>query len=136
KNTKQKMPKRLPRTAGAIDPIESACDLIEVKLSLLTATIEDALEIDLIAGAFRQFLRATEGKLNEFFFAIRARTELIIGPLPFAARFNQAGIEKQAKMSRNARLPHARDFLQLVYRKLIFLQQGDNAESGGIRQRA
>jgi hypothetical protein len=98
-DTKQEMAESLPGTAGAINPIEPASDLIEIQLGLLAPAIQDTLEIDLIAGTLGQFLCAPESQLDELFFAIRLRTEFIISAFPFATGFDKARIEEQAEMS-------------------------------------
>jgi len=55
------MAESLPGAAGAVNAIKSACNLIEIELSLLTPAIEDAFEIDLVAGTLGKLFCATEG---------------------------------------------------------------------------
>src|ERR1051326_568691 len=128
------MPKGLPRPAWTIDAIKPACDLVEIKLRLLAAAIKDAFQIDLIARVLWQFLRASDGQLDEFLARpILLRIQFVECPLTLAPRLHQSRVLQQAQMCRNTRLPHPCDFLELIYRELIRLQQGHNAQPRGIR---
>ena len=60
------MSERLPRTAGPVNAVKTAGDLVEKNLRLFFAAGEDALEIDLVAAVFGEFLRATDGELDKF----------------------------------------------------------------------
>ena len=129
------MTKCLPRPPRAIHAVETARDLIEIHLRLLVSAGEDAFEIELIGRMFVGLLRAAHGQINE---VARHSIGILIEPVKrsfaFAARPQQPGVLQQTQMGGDARLPHARDFLQFVYRQFVLLQQGHDAQAGGIGQ--
>jgi len=59
------MSERLPRPARPIDAIKTSRDLVEKNLRLLFAAGEDALQINLVAAMFDEFLRTANGELDE-----------------------------------------------------------------------
>ena len=69
------MSEGLPRAARPIHPVKPPRHLIEKHLSLLLTSIEDALQIDLVAGMVGQLPGAAARQLNEL--ARRAVCRLI-----------------------------------------------------------
>ena len=123
------MPERLPRPARPVNTVETSRDLIEENLRLLAATGENALEIDLVAAMFGEFLRATDGKLDEFARdGVGLGIEFVERPFAFAPRFHERAVCEQAEVRRDARLAEPRDFLKFVDRKFVFLQQCNDAQ--------
>src|ERR1017187_10883265 len=104
-NPQQQMSKRLPRPARSINAVEAAGDLIEEDLRLLFAARKDALQIDLVAAVFGEFLRAANRELDEFAGdRVGLRIEFVKGALAFAPRFHERAIREQTEVRRDARL--------------------------------
>jgi hypothetical protein len=130
------MSKGLPRTARPVNAVEAAGDLVEENLRLFLAAGEHALEIDLVAVVFGEFLRAANGELDEFAGdGIGLRVQPVKSALAVAPRFHERAIGEQAEMRGDARLAEAGDFLEFVDRQLVFFQQRDDAQPGWIGQR-
>ena len=105
-----------------------------VRLRLLPAPIQDALEIDLIATVLRQLFCPADGKLDELIGKGIAARQLVKGALAFPPRLHQARIQQQPKVRGNARLSHTRNLLQLIDRQLVLLQQGHDAQPRRVRK--
>src|SRR5271154_6266905 len=122
------MPKRLPRAARTINTVEASGDLIEINLRLFAAAVDHALQIDLVMRMFRQFLRATNGQLDEFACrVVRVLIRFVKCPFAIASRLDEAGILQQTEMRRDARLAEPRDFLKFVDGQLVAFEQRDDA---------
>src|SRR5208282_6437585 len=103
------MSERLPRTSRTINAVESSGNLVEKDLCLLAAAVQHALEIDLVAVVFRQFLRAADGELDEIGGCTGAlRVQLVERPFAVAPRLHKFRILQQAEMRGNARLTKPR----------------------------
>jgi hypothetical protein len=130
------MSKRLPRAARPIDAVEPSGDLIEENLRLFAAAGEDALEIDLVAAVFGQFLRAADGELDEFAgVAGGLWIEFLKCPLAFAPRLHERAVREQAEVRGDARLAEARNFLKFVHGQFVPLQQCHDAQPRRVGQR-
>ena len=68
--------------------------------------------------------------------AVGRRAELVEGALALPPGLHQAGILQQAQMGRDARLAHPRDFLQLIDRQFVLLQQRHDAQARRVGQGA
>ena len=66
--------------------------------------------------------------LAEFF------DERVVGALAFAARMDEADAAEMGEVGRDARLAEVENFLQLGDGEFLFLQQGENAQAGGVVQ--
>src|ERR1041385_4124133 len=101
------MSERLPGPARTINTVETSRHLIEKNLRLLATTIQDAFQVDLVGGVFRQFFRAANCHLNEFTdAAVHLRIDFVKCPLSVPARIHHARLLEQSEMRRNARLSH------------------------------
>ena len=129
------MTERLPRSAWTIDAVETAGDLIEIDLRLFIPAREDPFQVQLVGGMFVRFPRTAHRQLDEFpRDIIGLLVEPVIGPLAVAPRLQQPCVLQQTQVRRDARLTHARDFLQLVDRKFVLLQQRHNAQARRVGQ--
>ena len=131
------MTERLPGAAGAINTVEASGDLIKKHLCLLFAAGEDAFQIDLVVGMFRQFVRAANRQLNKFTGrGVGILVQLVKGPLAIAPRLHEAGVLQQAEVRGNARLAEPRDFLEFGDGQFVAFQQRDDAQPRRVGQRA
>src|SRR5271167_2324893 len=129
------MSERLPGTARPVDAVETSGDLVEINLRLFTAAGDDAFQINLVVRVFGQFLRAANRELDEFGGrAAGLRIQFVKSSFSFAPRLHEAGILQQTEMRGNARLSEPRNFLKLVDREFIALQQRDDAQTRGVGQ--
>src|SRR5665213_610889 len=125
----------LPRTARSVNTVEASGDLVEINLRVFAAAGDDALQIDLVVRMFGQFLRAANRELDEFGGRTAGlRIQFVESPFAFAPRLDEAGILQQTEMRRDARLAEPRDFLKLVNRELVTLQQRHDAQARGVGQ--
>src|SRR5262249_41772437 len=89
-NAQQQVPERLPGTAGTIHAVKSPGDLVEIKLRLLAAAADDALEIDLITGMLGQFRGAANGQSDKLASrGVGVRIQFIECALALAPRLHQ-----------------------------------------------
>src|SRR5262245_51298266 len=106
------MSERLPGPAWSIHTVKATGNLIEEELCLFAATIQNTLEINLVAGVVSKLLCAAHGALND-----RSRCTCRVGiesverAFAIAPGFHHLAIGEQAQMCGDTRLAHPRDLL-------------------------
>ena len=133
-NPQQQMAKCFPGSPRTIDTVESAGHLVEIDLRLFVPPADDPPEIGLVSRVFLQLGGATNRQAHELRqLAIPLLVQLVEGALAIPSGPEHAGVLQVAEVSGDARLPHARDFLDFIHRKLLLFQQGNDPKPAGIR---
>ena len=136
-DAQQQMTERLPGSARAVHTVETTGNLVEIHLRLFVPAREDPFEVELIGGVFVRFLRPAHGQPDEIARDIVGIVvELVKRAFAFSPRLQQAGVLQQTEVRRNARLPHPRDLLQFVHRKVVLLQQCHDPQARRVGQGA
>jgi len=134
-DSKQKLPKCLPRTAWPVTTIESAGNLTEKRPRLVFPKCEHASQIDQIGFVLGKFAGCTESKLEGFLLVgLRRLGNAVIGPLSLTSGTDKSGLVKQSQVGRDTRLDQGRDELEFVDGEFSTFQQRENADAGGIGQ--
>jgi hypothetical protein len=130
---------RLPGTAGDVAAAEFARQLVEVFPRLVPALPERELKRGAVPRRFRHFLSERADELAHFRaggVALILGGEPIINVLARAAIFHHARALQLGQMTRNARLPHPENLLQLGHGKLVLLEEKNEPEPGRVREQA
>lgn len=124
----------LPRTSRPIAPIEPSSDFIEVFLRLLRSTGDDPPEIDHVGRSFRKFLGSPYSHMDEFTILLGSWSDAVERPFAIPSGRDEAGLMEEAQVGRNAGLTKSCDLLELVDGQLLALEEGEQTETGWIRQ--
>ena len=133
--TDQGVSERLPRTARHITSAEFSGEFIEIFARLVAAFAERELQGRAVAR--RLWHLASEHTrqlvhLRACGIPLLLLRQPVINIFPGAAIFDHACVLQLRQMARDARLPHAENFLQLRHRKLLFFEEQEQAEPGRV----